>query len=75
MENYNLLNGIKHHELNNYSDQTAKILDIDNIFRKSNINKYFNQIEFQYSKVRFNEKFRDHISKSNYIDLVWTLKS
>ena len=71
MENYNLSDwGIQHHELNNYSDQTAKILDIDNTFRKSNINKYFNQIEFQYSKVRFNEKFRDHISKSNYIDLL-----
>ena len=71
MENYNLSEwGIKHHELDNYSDQTSKILDINNTFRKSNINKYFNQIEFQYSKVRFNEKFRDHISKSNYIDLL-----
>ena len=71
MENYNLSDwGIQYHELDNYSDQTSKILDIDNTFRKSNINKYFNQIEFQYSKVRFNEKFRDHISKSNYIDLL-----
>ncbi len=71
MENYNLSDwGIQHHELDNYSDQTSKILDIDNTFRKSNINRYFNQIEFQYSKVRFNEKFRDHISKSNYIDLL-----
>ena len=71
MENYNLSEwGIQHHELDNYSDQTSKILDINNTFKKSNINKYFNQIEFQYSKVRFNEKFRDHISKSNYIDLL-----
>lgn len=71
MESYNLSKwGIRHHELDNYSDQTSKILDINNTFRKSNINKYFNQIEFQYSKVRFNEKFRDHIAKSNYISLL-----
>ena len=71
MENYNLSKwGIQNHELDKYSDQTSKILEIDNIFRKSNINKYFNQIEFQYSKVKFNEKFRNHISKSSYINLL-----
>jgi len=71
MEDYNLSEwGIPHHELDNYSDQTSKILDIDNTFRKYDINKYFNQIEFQYSKVRFNEKFKNHIAKSNYINLI-----
>ena len=70
MENYNLSKwGIEYNQLDKYSDQACKILSIKNIFRKSNINKYFNQIEFQYSSVRFKEKFKDHISKSAYINL------
>ena len=61
MENYNLSKwGIQNHELDKYSDQTSKILEIDNIFRKSNINKYFNQIEFQYSK----DKMRLYVRKN-----------
>ena len=71
MENYNLSKwGIEYNQLDKYSDQACKILSIKNIFRKSNINKYFNQIEFQYSNVRFKEKFKDHISKSTYINLL-----
>ncbi len=71
MENYNLSKwGIEYSQLDKYSDQACKILSIKNIFRKSNINKYFNQIEFQYSNVRFKEKFKDHISKSTYINLL-----
>ena len=71
MENYNISKwGIEYNQLDKYSDQACKILSIKNIFRKSNINKYFNQIEFQYSSVRFKEKFKDHISKSTYINLL-----
>ena len=71
MENFNLSNwGIEYSELEKYSDQTCKILDINNKFRKSNIHKYFNQIEFQYSKVRFKDKYKEHISKSNYVNLI-----
>ena len=71
MENYNISKwGIEYNQLDKYSDQACKILSIKNIFRKSNINKYFNQIEFQYSNVRFKEKFKDHISKSTYINLL-----
>ena len=71
MENYNLSKwGIEYNQLEKYSNQTCKILNINNKFRKSNINKYFNQIEFQYSDVNFKEKFKDHIIKSNYINLI-----
>ena len=34
------------------------------------MDKYFNQIEFRYSKVRFAEKYKDEIKKSNYIHLI-----
>ena len=71
MEDYNLSDwGIDHNELKKYSEQTSKILNINNKFRKTNINNYFNQIEFQYSKVKFNEKYKKHISKSNYVNLI-----
>ncbi len=71
MESFNLSNwGMEYNELDKYSDQTCKILEINNRFRKSNIHKYFNQIEFQYSNVRFKEKYKAHISKSNYINII-----
>jgi len=71
MEDYNLSSwGIEDNQLNEYKKQTCKILGIKNQFRKSNLNKYFNQIEFQYSDVNFKDKYKEHINKSKYIDLV-----
>ena len=56
-------------EIDRYSDQACKILDIDQIFKKAKLNEYFNQIQFQYSPVKFAEKYKDHISKSELINL------
>ena len=71
MEKYNLTNwGITYSELEKFSNEACKILNINNNFRKSNISKHFNQIEFQYSPVRFNEKYKDHITKSFFINLI-----
>jgi len=71
MENYNLSDWeIDPKKLKEYFDQTVKILNIKNQFRKTRINNDFNQIEFQYSNVRFKEKYKKHISKSKYINLI-----
>ena len=56
-------------EVNKYKDQTCKILDIKNQFRKSKINNSLEQIEFQYSKVRFAEKYKNYIKNSKNISL------
>ena len=61
---------LKFNELNPYSKRTSEILDINHQFRKSSLNEFFNQIEFQYSKVRFADKYKNHISSSNNILLV-----
>ena len=71
MENYNFkLWPLKDNELNPYSKKTSEILSIDNQFRKLSLNEFFNQIEFQYSKVRFADKFKNHIKNSSKIFLV-----
>ena len=71
MEDYNLSEwAVKFAELKQYNEETCKILDIKNDFNKTKINDYFNQIQFQYSKVKFKEKYKDHIVKSNYINLI-----
>ena len=71
MEDYNLSNwDIKKNELHKYEKETCEILGIKNQFRKSNLNRLFNQIEFQYSKVNFKDKYKDHIQKSKYINLI-----
>ena len=71
MEEYNLkLWPLKDNELNPYSKRTSEILSINNQFRKSSLNKFFNQIEFQYSNVRFADKFKNHIKNSNNILVV-----
>ena len=71
MEKYNLefwpLNA---NDLNPYLKKTCEILDIKNQFRKSSLNEFFNQIEFQYSKVRFADKYKNYIKNSNNILLV-----
>jgi len=71
MEEYNFeLWPLKSNELDPYSKKTCEILDINHQFRKSSLSKFFNQIEFQYSKVRFADKYKDHIKNSNSILLV-----
>ena len=68
LENYTFdLWPIKADELNPYIKKTCEILDINNQFRKSSLNEFINQIEFQYSKVRFAEKYNNHIKNSKNI--------
>jgi hypothetical protein len=71
MEKYNFkLWPLNDSELNSYSKTASEILSIDNQFRKLSLNEFFNQIEFQYSKVRFADKFKSHIKNSSKILLV-----
>ena len=61
---------IKKKDLDKYSDAACNILGIEKKFQKTGLNEYFNQIEFQYSKVRFARKYKDKISKSHKIKLI-----
>ena len=71
MEKYNFdLWPLNANDLNIYLKRTCEILNINNQFRKSSLNEFFNQIEFQYSTVGFADKFKNHINKSNNIFLV-----
>ena len=71
MENYSFDSWpIKAKDFESYTDRTCKILGIKNQFNKSKLNNYFNQIQFQYSSVRFAEKYKKHIKNSKYIHLV-----
>ena len=71
MEKYNLeLWPLKANDLDFYSKRTSEILGINRQFRKSSLNEFFNLIEFQYSKVKFADKFSNHIKNSNNILLV-----
>jgi len=71
MEKYNLeLWPLKDNDLDLYSKRTSEILDVNQQFRKSSLNEFFNLIEFQYSKVKFADKFSNHIKNSNNILLV-----
>ena len=71
IEDYNLKDWlITKKELNKYSDKTCSILNIKKEFNKAKINKYFNQIQFQYSNVRFADKYKQHIKKSKNIHLI-----
>jgi len=68
MEKYNFdLWPLNANDLNSYSKKACEILNINHQFRKSSVSEFFNQIEFQYSTVRFADKFKDHINKSNNI--------
>ena len=62
--------GLNYKKLENYQEEVCKILDIKNSFRESFINKEFKQVEFQYSNVRFNEKYYNKILNSKKIILV-----
>jgi len=71
LENYNFSNwNINKKDLEKYSSKACEILGIKNEFRNAELDNYFEQIEFQYSRVRFAKKFRDKIKKSNYIKLI-----
>ena len=71
MEKYNLeLWPINENNLNPYLKRTCEILNINNQFRKSSLNEFFNQIEFQYSKVKFADKFKNYLKNSNNILLI-----
>jgi len=61
---------IKSDELKPYLEKTCKILNINNQFRKAPLDKYINQVEYQWSKVRFANKYKTHIKKSKKITLV-----
>ena len=71
MEKYNFeLWPLKSNELDLYEKRTCQILNINHQFRKSSLNNFFNQIEFQYSPVRFAGKFKNHIKNSENILLI-----
>ena len=71
MESYNLENWpLKKNELDQYAKKTCSILNIKNKFEVASLNNYFNQIEFQYSKIRFADKYKDYLKKSKNIHLI-----
>ena len=71
LEEYNFEKwNIEKKDLDKYSDSACDILSIKNSFDKAKLNKYFDQIDFQYSKVRFAKKYKNKISKSKKINLI-----
>ena len=71
LEEYNFEKwNIKKNELDKYSDAACDILGIKKKFHSANLNEYFDQIEFKYSKVRFARKYKKKILQSNKIKLV-----
>ena len=71
LEDYHFENwNIKKKDLDKYSDNACDILGIEKKFQKTGLNEYFDEIEFQYSKVRFGKKFKNKIFKSHKIKLV-----
>lgn len=70
-EDYNYLDWpISKNELSKFHNRTCEILEIENNFRQSSLNEYFNQIEFKTSQISFSRKYKKHISNSNKITLV-----
>jgi hypothetical protein len=70
IEDWNLTNWpININDINSYSTEASDILNIKPKFDKTKINNHFNQIEFQYSDVRFAEKYKDYLQKSKLIDV------
>ena len=71
MDKFNIKSwGLNFDEFSKYLDETCNILNIKNNFGKAELNNYFNQIQFQYSRVRFAKKFKNRIEKSKYINLL-----
>ena len=71
LQDYDFHNwNIDRSDLEIYSESACNILDIKNEFRNSKLDDYFDQIEFQYSKVRFAEKYKNYIKNSDTINLI-----
>ena len=71
LSNLDFINfGLNPSQINKYQNIACEILNIDNSFRESAINEDFNQIEFQYSNVRFHKKYFDQIKQSKNIKLI-----
>ena len=71
LESYDFIEWpIKKSEIDFFLEDACSILEIKKKFNTSRINKNFNQTEFQYSQVRFAEKYFEHIKKSNQIHLI-----
>ena len=71
MEAYNFKDWpIRKEDLDPYQKKTCSILNINNKFKKTKLNNYFDQIEFKYSNVRFAEKYKRYIKKSKKIHLL-----
>ena len=66
----NKKNGLNAEEIKKHQSKTCEILGIKNSFRESLINDDFNQVEFQYSNVRFYDKYFSHIKASKNILLL-----
>ena len=62
--------GFNSNQIKKYQKKACEILNIENSFRESVINEDFNQIEFQYSDVRFYKKYFNKIKKSKNIKLI-----
>ena len=62
--------GLNSNQIKKYQKKACEILSIENSFRESVINEDFNQIEFQYSGVRFYKKYFNQIKKSKNIKLI-----
>ncbi len=62
--------GLNPNQIKGYQKKACEILSIENSFRESVINEDFNQIEFQYSGVRFYKKYFNQIKKSKNIKLI-----
>ncbi len=61
---------IKSKDLKAYREKTCEVLSIKNQFRKAPLSNFFNQIEFQYSGVKFADKYKNHIKNSKNITLI-----
>ena len=60
---------IKKSDLEPYILKTNKILHIRREFFKENLNENFNIYNIEWSKVRFGEKYFNHVKKSKFIHL------
>ncbi len=71
LEDYTFNNWpIKKTDLDIYQKSTAEILKIKNIFRINKLSKNINQIEFQYSQVKFADQYISHLENSKKIFLL-----
>lgn len=60
---------IKKIDLDPFLNQACNILNISNSFKNAVVNKNLNQIEFQFSNVRFKDKYFSYLKKSKKIFL------